>query len=269
MVLEQDQGRVQVSLAANRLGADGLALQIVLPALCVGLALVFSLIAPPFGYYPALRLSPSMYGSHVSFFRWVQRRGAWWGGAGLVGTALTLHPLHTAMTLQGTLNMPAWSRPCWRRPDWRSLTRKVTPAGEGPPAWAWLLSGLGFLVWALEHPPCLVGSRAPPVPPPPCSYPHRAPACARPALCHFSVPEVPADVAEVLASGNWTLESPSPACQCSQPGAHRLLPDCPAAAGGPPPPEAPTSSGEVVQNLTGRNLSDFLVKTYPRLVRQG
>ncbi|XP_043768566.1 phospholipid-transporting ATPase ABCA7 isoform X5 [Cervus elaphus] len=97
----------------------------------------------------------------------------------------------------------------------------------------------------------------------------RAPACARPVFCHFSVPEVPADVAEVLASGNWTLESPSPACQCSRPGARRLLPDCPAAAGGPPPPQAPTSSGEVVQNLTGRNLSDFLVKTYPRLVRQG
>lgn len=76
-------------------------------------------------------------------------------------------------------------------------------------------------------------------------------------------------MAEVLASGNWTLESPSPACQCSRPGARRLLPDCPAAAGGPPPPQAPTSSGEVVQNLTGRNLSDFLVKTYPRLVRQG
>ncbi|XP_055285242.1 phospholipid-transporting ATPase ABCA7 isoform X5 [Moschus berezovskii] len=97
----------------------------------------------------------------------------------------------------------------------------------------------------------------------------RARACTQPALCHFSVPDVPADVAEVLASGNWTPESPSPACQCSQPGARRLLPDCPAAAGGPPPPQAPTNSGEVVQNLTGRNLSDFLVKTYPRLVRQG
>lgn len=82
MVLEQDQGRVQVSLAADRRRADGLALQIVLPALFVGLALVFSLIAPPFGYYPALRLSPSMYGSQVSFFRWVQRRGAWCGGQG-------------------------------------------------------------------------------------------------------------------------------------------------------------------------------------------
>lgn len=76
---------MQVSLAADRWGADGLALQIVLPALFVGLALVFSLIAPPFGYYPALRLSPSMYGSQVSFFRWVQRRGAWWGGARACG----------------------------------------------------------------------------------------------------------------------------------------------------------------------------------------
>uniref|UniRef100_A0A8C2RXR9 ATP binding cassette subfamily A member 7 n=1 Tax=Capra hircus TaxID=9925 RepID=A0A8C2RXR9_CAPHI len=46
----------------------GLFAQIVLPALFVGLALVFSLIAPPFGYYPALQLSPSMYGSQVSFF---------------------------------------------------------------------------------------------------------------------------------------------------------------------------------------------------------
>ncbi|XP_026313079.1 phospholipid-transporting ATPase ABCA7 isoform X3 [Piliocolobus tephrosceles] len=85
----------------------------------------------------------------------------------------------------------------------------------------------------------------------------------------FSAPEVPAEVAKVLASGNWTPESPSPDCQCSRPGARRLLPDCPAAAGGPPPPQAVTSSGEVIQNLTGRNLSDFLVKTYPRLVRQG
>lgn len=76
-------------------------------------------------------------------------------------------------------------------------------------------------------------------------------------------------MAKILASGNWTLESPSPACQCSRPGARLLLPDCPAAAGGPPPPQALTSSGEVVQNLTGRNLSDFLVKTYPRLVHQG
>ncbi|XP_044804538.2 phospholipid-transporting ATPase ABCA7 isoform X8 [Bubalus bubalis] len=181
-----------------RRSRHGLFAQIVLPALFVGLALVFSLIAPPFGYYPALQLSPSMYGSQVSFF----------------SDDTPGDPEHT-----------------------RLLEALLEEAG-------------------LEEPYLKSNSS-------------RAPACARPALCHFSVPDVPVDVAEVLASGNWTPESPSPACQCSQPGARRLLPDCPAAAGGPPPPQAPTSSGEVVQNLTGRNLSDFLVKTYPRLVRQG
>ncbi|XP_054175496.1 phospholipid-transporting ATPase ABCA7 isoform X5 [Homo sapiens] len=165
----------------------GLFAQIVLPALFVGLALVFSLIVPPFGHYPALRLSPTMYGAQVSFF---------------------------------------------------------SEDAPGDPGRARLLEAL-LQEAGLEEPPVQHSS-------------HR-----------FSAPEVPAEVAKVLASGNWTPESPSPACQCSQPGARRLLPDCPAAAGGPPPPQAVTGSGEVVQNLTGRNLSDFLVKTYPRLVRQG
>ncbi|GAB1295321.1 ATP-binding cassette sub-family A member 7 [Apodemus speciosus] len=93
--------------------------------------------------------------------------------------------------------------------------------------------------------------------------------CTHSLACYFTVPEVPPDVASILASGNWTPESPSPACQCSQPGARRLLPDCPAGAGGPPPPQAMAGFGEVVQNLTGRNVSDFLVKTYPSLVRRG
>lgn len=52
-------------------GADSLVPQIVLPALFVGLALLFSLIVPPFGQYPPLQLSPAMYGPQVSFFRWV------------------------------------------------------------------------------------------------------------------------------------------------------------------------------------------------------
>ncbi|XP_032989948.1 phospholipid-transporting ATPase ABCA7 isoform X5 [Rhinolophus ferrumequinum] len=176
----------------------GLFAQIVLPALFVGLALVFSLIVPPFGYYPALRLSPSMYGAQMSFF---------------------------------------------------------SEDAPGDPEHARLLEAL--LEEAGLKDPYLQNSS------------QRAPECTQPTVCWFSVPELPADVAKILASGNWTLESPSPACQCSRPGARLLLPDCPAAAGGPPPPQALTSSGEVVQNLTGRNLSDFLVKTYPRLVHQG
>ncbi|XP_063476660.1 phospholipid-transporting ATPase ABCA7 isoform X3 [Symphalangus syndactylus] len=165
----------------------GLFAQIVLPALFVGLALVFSLIVPPFGHYPALRLSPTMYGAQVSFF---------------------------------------------------------SEDAPGDPGRTRLLEAL-LEEAGLEEPTVQHGSN------------------------RFSAPEVPAEVAKVLASSNWTPESPSPACQCSRPGARRLLPDCPAAAGGPPPPQAVTGSGEVIQNLTGRNLSDFLVKTYPRLVRQG
>uniref|UniRef100_A0A2K5W978 ATP binding cassette subfamily A member 7 n=1 Tax=Macaca fascicularis TaxID=9541 RepID=A0A2K5W978_MACFA len=145
----------------------GLFAQIVLPALFVGLALVFSLIVPPFGHYPALRLSPTMYGAQVSFF---------------------------------------------------------SEDAPGDPGRARLLEAL-LQEAGLEEP--------------------------SPIVCRFSAPEVPAEVAKVLASGNWTPESPSPDCQCSRP------------AGGPPPPQAVSSSGEVIQNLTGRNLSDFLVKTYP------
>ncbi|XP_074193488.1 phospholipid-transporting ATPase ABCA7 isoform X2 [Rhinolophus sinicus] len=176
----------------------GLFAQIVLPALIVGLALVFSLIVPPFGYYPALRLSPSMYGAQMSFF---------------------------SEDAPGDLEHA------------RLLEALLEEAG-------------------LEDPYMQNSS-------------HRAPECTQPTVCWFSVPELPANVAKILASGNWTLESPSPACQCSRPGSRLLLPDCPAAAGGPPPPQVLTSSGEVVQNLTGRNLSYFLVKTYPRLVHQG
>lgn len=51
--------------------ADKSVPQVVLPALFVGLALLFSLIVPPFRQYPPLQLSPVMYGPQVSFFRWV------------------------------------------------------------------------------------------------------------------------------------------------------------------------------------------------------
>lgn len=63
----------------------------VLPALFVGLALVFSRIVPPTGLYPALRLSPALYGQQVSFFRWVRY---WEGGWGPVGMALSPPRLH-------------------------------------------------------------------------------------------------------------------------------------------------------------------------------
>lgn len=47
--------------------------QIVLPAVFVCIALLFSLIVPPFGKYPPLRLEPWMYGQQFTFFRWEPR----------------------------------------------------------------------------------------------------------------------------------------------------------------------------------------------------
>lgn len=47
---------------------DGV-LQIVLPAVFVCIALVFSLIVPPFGKYPSLELDPNMYGEQFTFIR--------------------------------------------------------------------------------------------------------------------------------------------------------------------------------------------------------
>lgn len=44
--------------------------QIVLPAVFVCIALVFSLIVPPFGKYPSLALEPGMYGEQFTFIRW-------------------------------------------------------------------------------------------------------------------------------------------------------------------------------------------------------
>lgn len=71
-----------------------------------------------------------------------------------------------------------------------------------------------------------------------------------------------------------------------------MLPECPTAAGGLPPPQVPAAAGgvqagggavrssvrphqvqrgtgDILLNLTGRNISDYLVKTYPQLIRQG
>ncbi|KAH0514125.1 ATP-binding cassette sub-family A member 7 [Microtus ochrogaster] len=198
LTCQQLRALLHKRLLLARRSHRGLFAQIVLPALFVGLALLFSLIVPPFGQYPPLQLSPAMYGPQVSFFS------------------------------------------------------EDTP---GDPNRVKLLEAL--LGEAGLQDPSVQGGAA------------RGFECTHSMACYFSVPEVPADVASILASGNWTPESPSPACQCSQPGVRRLLPDCPVGAGGPPPPQAMAGLGEVVQNLTGRNVSDFLVKTYPSLVRRG
>ncbi|XP_066192370.1 phospholipid-transporting ATPase ABCA7 [Sylvia atricapilla] len=181
-----------------RRSTRGFFAQIVLPAVFVCIALLFSLIVPPFGKYPPLQLQPWMYGQQFTFF----------------SNDAPGDP-DTARLLDALLAEPGFGTKCMKEEG------KTT--GLCPPA---------------SHPD------------------------------GFSAPSAPPSLLEVLQRGNWTQAKPSPPCQCSGPGAHRMLPECPEGAGGLPPPQVQRGTGDILQNLTGRNISDYLVKTYPQIIRQ-
>ncbi|XP_061694281.1 retinal-specific phospholipid-transporting ATPase ABCA4 [Syngnathoides biaculeatus] len=82
-------------------------------------------------------------------------------------------------------------------------------------------------------------------------------------------PDVDGATADVLESPEWNERNPSPSCQCSSSGKLTMMPVCPAGAGGPPPPERLEATGDTMMDLSERNISDFLVKTYPSLIRKG
>ncbi|KAG7457171.1 hypothetical protein MATL_G00243640 [Megalops atlanticus] len=90
--------------------------------------------------------------------------------------------------------------------------------------------------------------------------------------CHnittdWGVPPVPRVVQNILLSPEWTPQSPSPRCQCSTEKRLTMLPICPLGAGGLPPPQRIQPTGDVILDLSGRNISDYLVKTYSSLIR--
>uniref|UniRef100_A0A4W5NQN0 P-type phospholipid transporter n=1 Tax=Hucho hucho TaxID=62062 RepID=A0A4W5NQN0_9TELE len=151
--------------------------QIVLPAVFVCVALVFSLIVPPFGKYPSLELQPWMYEEQSLF-----------------------------------ISDDA--------PEDASTQRLLSALTEGP--------GMGEEDW--------------------------------------TIPEVPESLLELFRTGNWTMEEPSPTCACSCDGRKKMLPECPTGAGGLPPPQMKISETDTLQNLTGRNISDYLVKTYAEII---
>uniref|UniRef100_A0A8C6UGY2 ATP-binding cassette, sub-family A (ABC1), member 1A n=1 Tax=Neogobius melanostomus TaxID=47308 RepID=A0A8C6UGY2_9GOBI len=182
-----------------RRSRKGFFAQIVLPAVFVCIALVFSLIVPPFGKYPSLALHPSMYGEQFSFI---------------------------------SNDMPD-------DPHINKLQRALT---EKP--------GFGSQ--------CMEGE---PIPNTPCTAVED----------EWSAPEVPRSVTEMFDRGNWSMENPSPLCECSCGGRKRMLPECPAGAGGLPPPQVRGLKTHdyllsTLQNLTGRNVSDYLVKTYAQII---
>lgn len=80
------------------------------------------------------------------------------------------------------------------------------------------------------------------------------------------VPDVPETVQDIFIKGNWSMENPSPLCECSCEGRKKMLPECPPGAGGLPPPQIKVTTNETLQKLTGRNISDYLVKTYAQII---
>uniref|UniRef100_A0A2I3H6H5 ATP binding cassette subfamily A member 4 n=1 Tax=Nomascus leucogenys TaxID=61853 RepID=A0A2I3H6H5_NOMLE len=168
--------------------------QIVLPATFVFLALMLSIVIPPFGEYPALTLHPWIYGQQYTFFSMDEP-----GSEQLTVLADVL------------LNKPGFGNRCLK---------------EG---------------WLPEY-PC--GNSTP-----------------------WKTPSVSPNITQLFQKQKWTQANPSPSCRCSTREKLTMLPECPEGAGGLPPPQRTQRSTEILQDLTDRNISDFLVKTYPALIR--
>uniref|UniRef100_A0A8D3BI66 P-type phospholipid transporter n=1 Tax=Scophthalmus maximus TaxID=52904 RepID=A0A8D3BI66_SCOMX len=161
--------------------------QIVLPAVFVLVALLFSLIVPPFGKYPALHLQPWMYGQQFTFFS-------------------NDAPGNTAMEnlLEALLDQPGFGTKCMETEEDDNSTSAQCEGEQ-----------VGLFI-----------------------------------------------------RGNWSIDRPSPKCLCSTEDVRRMLPDCPQGAGGLPPPQIRRLTGDVLQNLTTYNVSDYLVKTYSQILKK-
>ncbi|KAK2908022.1 phospholipid-transporting ATPase ABCA1 isoform X2 [Channa argus] len=175
--------------------------QIVLPAVFVLVALLFSLIVPPFGKYPALQLQPWMYGEQYTFFS-NDARG---------------NP-EMENLLEALLDQPGFGTNCMETDKEDNITRNPQCKGEH--------GGL------------------------------------------FMRPHVSYSTWDMFNRGNWSRDRPSPECQCSTEDVRRMLPDCPEGAGGLPPPQIKRLTGDILQNLTNYNISDYLVKTYPQILKK-
>ncbi|KAK2120096.1 Phospholipid-transporting ATPase abca1 [Saguinus oedipus] len=94
----------------------------------------------------------------------------------------------------------------------------------------------------IPHMPCLVGEE------------------------EWTTAPVPQTITDLFQNGNWTMQNPSPTCQCSSDKIKKMLPVCPPGAGGLPPPQRKQNTADILQDLTGRNISDYLVKTYVQII---
>uniref|UniRef100_A0A3B5KYM9 ABC transporter domain-containing protein n=1 Tax=Xiphophorus couchianus TaxID=32473 RepID=A0A3B5KYM9_9TELE len=91
--------------------------------------------------------------------------------------------------------------------------------------------------------------------------PYRGLPCS-PTYSDWTIPSVDQSIKDIFLNGNWSMANPSPSCQCSTPKRTIMLPDCPPGAGGLPPPQRVQNTTETLLDLTGRNMTDFLIKTF-------
>uniref|UniRef100_A0A4W4EA14 P-type phospholipid transporter n=1 Tax=Electrophorus electricus TaxID=8005 RepID=A0A4W4EA14_ELEEL len=61
--------------------------------------------------------------------------------------------------------------------------------------------------------------------------------CVPAGATDWATPPVDPSVLHILLNGNWSMQNPSPGCQCSTPQRNIMLPDCAPGAGGLPPPQ--------------------------------
>uniref|UniRef100_A0A672SH63 P-type phospholipid transporter n=1 Tax=Sinocyclocheilus grahami TaxID=75366 RepID=A0A672SH63_SINGR len=177
---------------ATRSHKDFLA-QIVLPASFVLIALVFTMIVPPFGEYPSLTLTPWMYGQQFTFISNEQ-------------------PSH---------------------PKMRHFIQTLL---KGP--------GMGTRCMANHLFTCLNTTS------------------------DWEVPPVSPEVKNILSSPEWNIRNPSPSCECSTDTKLTMLPICPDGAGGLPPLIMKIGEvGDILLDMTDKNISDYLMKTYPKLIK--
>uniref|UniRef100_A0A3P8YR45 ABC transporter domain-containing protein n=1 Tax=Esox lucius TaxID=8010 RepID=A0A3P8YR45_ESOLU len=176
-----------------RRSRKGLIAQVILPAVFVCLSLVFSIIVPPFAFYPNLEMQPWMYGL----------------------------PQTTFYSNDGPPN-----------------NMEVARVADS------LVNNPGFGTRCMANNPILL----------PCV----------PKNSDWFTPQVDPSVSDIFINGNWSMADPSPNCQCSTPTKTTMLPDCPPGAGGLPPPQRTQNTTDLLQDLTGRNMTDFLLKTYEK-----
>lgn len=70
---------------------------------------------------------------------------------------------------------------------------------------------------------------------------YREPPCeVSEAATVFLRPQISYTTWQLFNNGNWTVEHPSPGCECSTEDVRRMLPECPEGAGGLPPPQVIT-----------------------------